>query len=537
MDLQSSFVDDLLHAEDEYEVMALCYNKLLEYTQDSDVLFVAKIEHLEKDREFEPFAQEFENLRQILISYSQEINVHFNLDGTGFDIFKNRLIDELSSFQCPEQIDISRWFPVCLFYVLDALDGYISKNIGLVRDKYRTFGPLNQGRSKTNCLVYFHEQESFLSVSYAEKDGHGEFRRPLRETRIGNLFHAVLLIPREQIPIVPRIAPVFLNDYCKESLSESKKLKIVSIPYIGFDTFSFSFHDACTTDLCTFGQHPKGLFHIDYGEQAEDDVQRIISLLQFAINRNANIIVFPEYIMSPKMLKGIEDHLKRLDSAQKPSLFLVLAGTCYHWANEKGNNILHILNANGIEIGSYYKHSPFLEQSEEKIHGALLQSKSEPRTKRSYFEVCEILSEPGKECTLIDVDIIGRILPAICRDVISGHTESLSNLFMPSFLIVPAWSRSVSSFDPRFSILADTIHTISLLCNCCNAVEGTSKKATGTIVVPRKQGTAMAAFRQKIIRKRNCTLPCLNHGGCIEQIEISFVESNPQVSLNKFKLK
>ena len=153
MDLQSSFVDDLLHAEDEYEVMALCYNKLLEYTQDSDVLFVAKIEHLEKDREFEPFAQEFENLRQILISYSQEINVHFNLDGTGFDIFKNRLIDELSSFQCPEQIDISRWFPVCLFYVLDALDGYISKNIGLVRDKYRTFGPLNQGRSKTNCLV------------------------------------------------------------------------------------------------------------------------------------------------------------------------------------------------------------------------------------------------------------------------------------------------------------------------------------------------------------------------------------------------
>lgn len=48
MDLQSSFVDDLLHAEDEYEVMALCYNKLLEYTQDSDVLFVAKIEHFEK---------------------------------------------------------------------------------------------------------------------------------------------------------------------------------------------------------------------------------------------------------------------------------------------------------------------------------------------------------------------------------------------------------------------------------------------------------------------------------------------------------
>lgn len=47
MDLQDSFVDDLIQAEDEYEVMALCYNKLLEYTRDTDVLFVAKIEHLE----------------------------------------------------------------------------------------------------------------------------------------------------------------------------------------------------------------------------------------------------------------------------------------------------------------------------------------------------------------------------------------------------------------------------------------------------------------------------------------------------------
>lgn len=42
MDLQSSFVDDLLHAEDEYEVMALCYNKLLEYTQDKSGAFFAQ---------------------------------------------------------------------------------------------------------------------------------------------------------------------------------------------------------------------------------------------------------------------------------------------------------------------------------------------------------------------------------------------------------------------------------------------------------------------------------------------------------------
>ena len=286
--------------------------------------------------------------------------------------------------------------------------------------------------------------------------------------------------------------------------------------------------------------------YIDYDKEEEDDVQRVIALLQSAINGNTNIIVFPEFIMSPKMFKGIKNHLKKLDSAQKSNLFLVLAGTCYHWDKEKGNNILHILNANGVEIGSYYKHSPFLMQAEEKIHGALLQPKEEAdlqaqpeqetnsHRQRRYLENCEILSDPGKECTIIDVDVVGRILPAICRDVIDGQTESLSNLFVPSFLVVPAWSQSITSFDTRFLTLANTIHTVSLLCNCCNAVKGIDKKVTGKIVVPQKQGTRMDALPQDITRVKDCTLFCQNHGGCVVQVEISFAKSNPQVNLNTF---
>lgn len=542
MDLQTPFVDDLIQAEDEYEVMALCYNKLLEYTHDTDIGFVAKIEHLESDVEFKPFAQKFEELRQTIISYSQEINVHFGSDGTGFDTFKERLIVALRSFPCPEQIDIGRWLSVCLFYVLEALDSYIDKNLDLVRSDYRTFGPLNRGSSKTCCLVYLHERESFLSAAYAE--GYNGFRRPLRNTRIGSLFHAVLLIPFEQNSIVPQITPIFLNDQCKQVLIERKAVKIASVPYIGFDTFSF--HEVSAIDPCAPGQIPDGPFYIDYDKREEDDVARVIALLQSAINGNANIIVFPEFIMSPNMLKGIKDYLKKLDFSRKSNLFLVLAGTCYHWDRKKGNNILHILNANGIEIGSYYKHSPFLIQAEEKIHGALFQSKKDtdlqvkpeqginPHKQRRYLENCEILSDPGKECTLIDVDIVGRILPAICRDVIDGRTESLSNFFVPSFLVVPAWSQSITSFDTRFLTLANTIHTVSLLCNCCNAVKGTDKKVTGKIVVPQKQGTRMDALFQEITRDENCTHFCQNHGGCLVQVEIDFAKSNPQVSLNKF---
>lgn len=541
MDLQDSFVDDLKEAEDEYEVMALCYNKILEYTYDADVSFVAIIEHLECDEEFKPFAQKFEELRQTIISYSEEINIHFGSDGTGFDKFKDRLIIALSSFACPKEIDIDRWLSVCLFYVLEALDSYIDKNLASVRSYYRTFGPLNRGKSKTCCLVYLHERESFLSAAYAEEyDG---FRRPLRYTRIGNLFHAVLLIPYPQDCIVPKITPVFLDDHCKQVLNERKKVKIASVPYIGFDTFSF--HELAKIDPCASGEMPDGPFYIDY-DREEGNVERVIALLQSAINGSANIIVFPEFIMSPKMFNEIKNYLKKLGSAQKSDLFLVLAGTSYEWKSSKGNNILHILNTNGVEIGSYYKHSPFLIQAEERIHGALFhpptssdsQAQPEQETKthkqRRYLENCEILSNPGKECTLIDVDVVGRILPAICRDVIDGRTESLANFFVPSFLMVPAWSQSITSFDTRFLTLANTIHTVSLLCNCCNAVKGTDKKVTGKIAVPQKRGTRMDALLQEITRDKDCTHSCQNHGGCVVQVEISFAKSNPQVSLNTF---
>ena len=542
MTLQRSFIDDLKQAEDEYEVIALCYNKLLDYTSDTDVCFVAKIGHLESDAEFEPYAQRFEEFRQTIISYAQEINVHFGLDGTGFEAFKNKLIIELTSFQSPEQIDIYTCFSVCLFYVLEALDNYVDKNLDLVQSKYRTFGPLNRGKSQAYCMVYLQERESILSTFYAEQ-GSG-FRRPLRNTRIGNLFHAILLIPRALCnQIIPHITPVFLNGHCKQVLNDRKVVKITSIPYIGFDTFSF--HEIYSDSPCAPGHTPQGPFYVDYDKQDVHEVQRVIDLLKFAINGNANIVVFPEFIMNPRMLQGIQDYLKKLEANQKSELFLVLAGTCYHWDSDKrkGNNVLHILNANGVEIGSYYKHSPFLTQAEEKIHGALFppkrkidaQSRSGQNTNSSahriYLDNCEILSDPGKECTLIDLEIVGRILPAICRDAIDGETKSFAELFVPSFLMVPAWSPSITSFESGFSFLGNNIHTVSLLCNCCNAVKGNDETVIGKIVVPQKQGTQMSALPENITRDKDCFCSCRNHGGCIKQVEISFEKINPQVKL------
>lgn len=546
MNLQSSFVENLRQAEDEYEVIALCYNKLLEYTCDTDVCFVAKVGHLENDVELKQLKQQLEELRQTVISSAQEINVHFGLDGMGFDAFKENLVVALTSFKCPEEINTDRCLSVCLLYVLEALDDYVDKNLDLVRSHYRTFGPLNQARSQTGCLVYLQERESLLSTSYAE--GRIGFRKPLRSTRIGNLFHAILLVPRALFAkksIVPHITPLFLNGHCKQSLKDSKAIKIASIPYIGFPTFSF--HEIYSPDPCDRNCVPKGPFYVNYNKQDQDDVQRVIALLKSAIAENANIVVFPEFIMNPRMLKGVQDSLKELEPAQKSGLLLVLAGTCYHWDRneQKGDNVLHILNANGVEICSYYKHSPFLVQAEEKIHGAFLQPKGKTGLQiqleqekstdeqRVYLENCEILSNPGKECTLVDVEVVGRILPAICRDAIDGETGFFSELFVPSFLMVPAWSPSITSFESEFSKLANNIHTVSLLCNCCNAVEGDNETVIGKITVPQKQGTKMSALPEEITRERDCLRFCSGRGGCTILIEIDFKNINPQVKWNK----
>lgn len=535
--LQDSFVNALGQAEDEYEVMALCYCELLTYTSDTDILFITRVGHLAEDREYGPCAQVFEELRQTIICYAQEINMSPDCDGKGFDEFRTNLIEALKCFQCPEQLAISVCIPICMFYILEALDSYVEKNLELVLDDYRSYGPLNKGDSQTKCLVYLQERESFLSEAYADGGTTG-FRKPLRETRIGAIFHTVLLIVRKRPLPIPKIIPILLNRDCKQTIKQQKMIRIATIPYIGFDTFLF--HEANAQEPCIPSKIPEGPFYVDYIEDLENDnVQRITTLLKLAVQGGANIIVFPEFIMSENMMDSIRGYLRKLEFSYKKQLLLVFAGTCYHWdGKNKGNNVLHMFNANGTEIGRYYKYSPFLIQSEEKVHGTPLMPKQQEDClpKRRYIKTCEILSDPGKECTLLDIEIIGRILPAICRDVIDDEfTTSLAKLFMPSILMVPAWSRSVASFDARLSLLADTIHTASLLCNCCNAVEGTEKKAIGRLFIPQKQSTNMNSRPPlDVSRDQGCAASCKERGGCVVQIDINFSQGKPEAKLNTF---
>ena len=466
--------------------------------------------------------------------------MNFEEDGTGFEHFQNIFIDKLIAFPQPENMDGDTCISFSMFYTIEALDAYVSRNLDSICMNFASFGPMNKGISRDNSLVYLQERWSFLSGAYSD-DTEG-FRKPLRYTRIGSVFHSILLMQRESFhAAIPEIVPIFLPDGYKLDFKHENNIRIASIPYIGYPTIRF--HEANSEKACEIDQIPNGPFYVEYMDD-DEGVCRVIALLELAIMSEANIVLFPEFIMSEAMLNAVKNYLQMLKNEKKKQLLLVLAGTNYQiYDRNKGNNVLHILNSAGYELGCYYKYSPFLQQSEEYFHGTDLSSKKgrsqtavqDDIQKRKFLKNCEILSDPGKECTLIDVEVIGRILPAICRDVVDGiYTENLATLFMPSLLLVPAWSPSVASFDSRFSILADTLHTTSLLCNCCNAVKGQEGRVIGKLMYPSKQDSHMQSIPLEIMRSPDCARSCKDKGGCMRLIDIDFSNWQPSATQKTF---
>lgn len=112
-------------------------------------------------------------------------------------------------------------------------------------------------------------------------------------------------------------------------------------------------------------------------------------------------------------------------------------------------------------------------------------------------------------------------MPGICRDIIDGeYTEKLARVFNPSMIIVPAWSKSVKSFDARVLSITDTAHSAALLCNCCNAVPSENLEV-GTLYLPQKMERAMKATPKYLIRECNCQNSCREKEGCLYLIDIT----------------
>lgn len=254
---------------------------------------------------------------------------------------------------------------------------------------------------------------------------------------------------------VPNVKYLSLPPGLRNSFPESHRLKIAVLPV----SYKKNFRDVKVTGSA---------FRMKYSEKDQKEVStKICGVIESAVNEGSNIIVLPEYTVSPCIYKDIRICLKKLykQLKSKDKLLLVFAGST--WTADD-NNVMHILNTWGEPVGEYYKYSPYTKR----------------KNKKEGFEMYERLSSPGKICDVIAVEDTGLFLPSICRDMIDcEYTEKLSKYLLPLFVVIAAWSSSVASFKGRQEELANKYFISTVLGNGCGAVAKESVRiGNGSII-------------------------------------------------------
>lgn len=327
-----------------------------------------------------------------------------------------------------------------------------------------------------------------------------DFPKEIEPPFIRMLLHNLIILERsgkeEQEP--PQVVQLWISPYdeMRRQLLKKQKLKIAIIPLE-------------KAHMTMFPAVEGGTFRVEYTEWHKQNVTTIaLRLLDMAIKQGANIIVFPEFVCSPSLQKDIQNHLQKIDK-QRPDfakkLLFVVAGSGW---TEDDNNVSSIFSYNGRLLGRQYKQQRFW------------------KTDNGEVGLLEGLRNPGKKSTICEVEQIGQIMFAICRDVSDrSRTREMARIFHPQFLLVPAWSTSIhNGFEAQFGEIIQQNHrTCSVVCNCCEAygTEMENRDLNGIITIPYKDKSIITGKTYQLMRNEECWKdgPC---GGCIFMADFDF---------------
>lgn len=350
-----------------------------------------------------------------------------------------------------------------------------------------TLGPLDK-QNKTNYRVYYNLKrtihEDYVAGIGRNRAVSSDFSEQFENFRF---IHESSWKEHINVPQVKYLQP---SKAWTEKNGNAHRLKIAVIPFSVHQNFAFKFvgESSFIVDYANFNQ----------AYAAEKISQAVAS----AIHVGSNIIVLPEFVVSPEVYRSVQQQIRISRRNMKGmDLMLVFAGTTW---TEEGNNVMQILDAWGEEIGEYYKYSPY----------------TKPKKGRHGFERYEALRTPGKRCDIMAIEHIGLFLPAICRDMIDGeYTEKLARYFLPAFTIIAAWSPSLAQFAERQKELANKYFVSSVLANACSSIRKTALNiGNGGIVSKRK---TIAGICKKDIQRDGCTANC-STGGCFYLLDYDF---------------
>lgn len=494
------FEENIEKLENVYDLVSFCYDFLMEQVANETAFLANYIFQNEEARTFN------QNLKLLEAFQGQVMEILKQQDKNGYIFQQCRVellpLSQIISKQLKTYMDSKLNDATIPFFILMAVNIYVLEK----RGKCKSPGPLNM-QYQEKSYVYLNINESILQeAAYVLGFGQPIQNETIRK-QLGNLH----ILQKDELR--PNSEPVKIvqfsileDDKDRQKILNTKKLKIAVIPF-------------GREKMLEFPMESGAAFNVAYNEwHKKFGIKRALRLLEEAIKKQANIIIFPEYICSEEIQSKIQKYLQeKMDknSSTLERLLLVVAGTAWTFDN---NNVSILYQYNGKQLGKQYKGECFSDLKKEKR------------------EMIENLSQPGKENIIVDINGIGKIMVAICRDVSNrGYLRNMTEIFKPQFLFVPAWSPSVNKgFREQLKeITAFNYCTCAIVCNCCEALESSTsfKKENGVAVTPYKVGSVVEGKEHIIYRNENKCSELCEGSGCFFMIEQDF--SNEAVQEGK----
>jgi len=326
----------LTEADNIYDLIGNCFGGLCENI-DNQQEFTSKY----LDQKLNPnigILNEFsENIMELMEDYN--VSEYASVSQQILQLVQN--ID-LQSYLDPKKNQLTVLY--CILAAIDSVAGnWESKWMA------STLGPLDK-QNKTNYRVYYNLKrtihEDYVVGIGRNRAVSSDFFEQFENFRF---IHENSWKEHINVPQAKYLQP---SKAWIEKNKNAHRLKIAVIPFSVHQNFAFKFvgESSFIVDYANFNQ--------------AHAAERIRQAVASAIHVGSNIIVLPEYVVSPEVYRSVQQQIRISRRNMKGmDLMLVFAGTTW---TEEGNNVMRILDAWGEEIGEYYNDYCIVKSENEK---------------------------------------------------------------------------------------------------------------------------------------------------------------------------
>lgn len=225
-------------------------------------------------------------------------------------------------------------------------------------------------------------------------------------------------------------------------------------------------------------------FYIDgmYDEAEKELMNRYTDVLGRCSRKDIDFLVFPEMLMTESMV-GLADNKTGLPR------FIVNGSVCRDHTNE-----CIISDGMGNRIFSYLKKEQYVYTDK---NGITYRERLDHHRSRKY--------------TILEIDGIGRVGIAICKDLINENVRLFHKFIGTSILIVPAFTKSMD-LKSGAEDMSENYNCIVVMVNACSAVEDqTTERKTGFLTIPAKKNTDRSKYTLEFCQgscRQDCSAGC-----------------------------